>query len=601
MQKMWNEWEALWGNRRKRIRRGRGAEAPQERVVLDRGERDKARRGILLCALLGLKGPRGKGQSKSGQWYDVHADMFRRDNIPEGAGQGDQCCRCTKEAGQVPWPVLRMTAWAFPTATMRTTDTKGQWWGPVLRLPKEVQEDEEAQEGVEDWWGEEQEGKRAGVQMGWDTVRGLQEEDEGVAVSFWMTDTGRPEEVPIVPVGHKCGESERRIRLTVRGLPADRVWYLVLVQAYLEQGRAKKNRAWCHGVVVTKGSKARTDNKWAVYRGVRELSIEDGVREYGIGRHRVYCDYPREVVRIPEPTEDRVVIFLDGSGVEGQPPKAGAAAVRVKRMGEETESVVERMVYRAASHGEVQAVADVIGKIGEDVWEVWMVVDAEPDMASLRRLASRPPHEALGTGLASQVYAIWHGLEMKKVPLVIHLVKQESHRAGVGNHEADGVAQAVDKEQEPEWRGPERKEHLHLVHIPPRVGEEEKSWWVVEEDRGKRELRVYPQPVHMLVQVRGGPEVVELSEYLEGKVGQQVHFPNVLKPEELPKRLQNRRLQAITGRVPVRETIMRWYRHKGMDLPGEYMRCHCGPGHETYEHFMRCEQYKGIEEPLVRD
>ena len=399
-----------------------------------------------------------------------------------------------------------MTAWAFPNATMRTTDTRGQWWGPLLRLPKEVREDEEAQGDVEVWWGEEKEGKRTGVQLGWDTVRGLQEEDDGVAVSFQMTDTGRPdEEAPIVPVGHKCGESARRIRLTVHGLPADRVWYLVLVQAYLEQGRAKGDRAWCHGVVVTKGWRARTVNKWAVYRGVRELSIEDRVQEYGIGRHRVYCHYPREVVRIPEPTEERVVLFLDRSGVEGQPPMARAAAVRVKGVGQVTESVVEKMVYGAASHGEVQAVADVVGEIGEDVREVWMVVDAEADMASLRRLASRPLHEAMGTGLASQVYAIWHGPEMKKVPLVIHPVKKESHRAGVGNHEADGAAQAVDKEQEPEWRVPERKEHLHLVHIPPRVGEEEKARWEVEEDRGKHELRVYPQPVHLLGQVRGGP------------------------------------------------------------------------------------------------
>ena len=69
----------------------------------------------------------------------------------------------------------------------------------------------------------------------------------------------------------------------------------------MEQGRAR-DRAWCHEVVVKKGWKARTDNKWAVYRGVRELSIEDGVREYGIGRHKVCCHYPREVVRIPEPT-----------------------------------------------------------------------------------------------------------------------------------------------------------------------------------------------------------------------------------------------------------------------------------------------------------
>ena len=155
----------------------------------------------------------------------------------------------------------------------------------------------------------------------------------------------------------------------------------------------------------------------------------------------MYCHYPREVVRIPEPTKERVVLFLDGSGVEGQPPKAGAAAIRFKGVGQVTESVVEKMVYRAASHGEVQAVADVVGEIGEDVREVWMVVAAETDMASLRKLASRPLHEALGTGLSSQVYAIWHRLEMKKVPLVIHLVKQELHRAGVENHEADGAAQ----------------------------------------------------------------------------------------------------------------------------------------------------------------
>ena len=152
----------------------------------------KARPGILLCALLGLKGPRGKVQSATAQWYNVHADMFWRDNIPEGAGQGDQCLRCTKEAEQVPWLVLRMTAWAFPKATMRTTDARGQWWGPVPRLPKEVQEDEEAHGEVEVWCGEEKEGQRTGVQSGWDTVRGLQKEDDGVAVSLRMRTRGGP-------------------------------------------------------------------------------------------------------------------------------------------------------------------------------------------------------------------------------------------------------------------------------------------------------------------------------------------------------------------------------------------------------------------------
>ena len=96
-------------------------------------------------------------------------------------------------------------------------------------------------------------------------------------------------------------------------------------------------------------------------------------------------------------------------------------------MGYKTEIIVNKVVYRAASHREVQTVADVVGKLGQDVTEVWTVVDAGADMASLRRLATRPLHEALGTKLASQVYRIWQGLEIRGVPLVIHLVKQELH------------------------------------------------------------------------------------------------------------------------------------------------------------------------------
>ena len=91
IRKIRNKWVALWGIQRRKPRHGRGLEAQQERVVLDRGERNKARPGILLCAPLGLKEPKGKVQSATGQWYDVHVDMFRRNKIPEGAKQGDKC------------------------------------------------------------------------------------------------------------------------------------------------------------------------------------------------------------------------------------------------------------------------------------------------------------------------------------------------------------------------------------------------------------------------------------------------------------------------------------------------------------------------------
>ena len=42
----------------------------------------------------------------------------------------------------------------------------------------------------------------------------------------------------------------------------------------------------------------------------------------------------------------------------------------------------------------------------------------------------------------------------------------------------------------------------------------------------------------MLAQMRGGPEVVALSRYLEDSSAQDVHFSDLLRPETLPKGLQ---------------------------------------------------------------
>ena len=166
---------------------------------------------------------------------------------------------------------------------------------------------------------------------------------------------------------------------------------------------------------------------------------------------------------------------------KGSHPRWGRRQSGCERWdGKQLKVIVDRVVYGAASHGGVQTVAKIVRGLGDEVEEVWIVVDAEPDILSLRRLATWPLHEALGTGMASQVYTIWHGLDERRTPLVMHLVKQESHRAGMGNHEADGAAEMVDTEREPDWRVPERTGHLHLVHIPPRAGNKEKAQWVVE-------------------------------------------------------------------------------------------------------------------------
>ena len=99
---MWKEWVAQWGVTKKAKRR-RGRQRTLREEALDRGGRERAGPGILLCAFLRLKGPGGKVQSMSGQWYDVHGDMLRRDNIlgcpDKETSAGDAQRRRSSEAG----------------------------------------------------------------------------------------------------------------------------------------------------------------------------------------------------------------------------------------------------------------------------------------------------------------------------------------------------------------------------------------------------------------------------------------------------------------------------------------------------------------------
>ena len=116
--------------------------------------------------------------------------------------------------------------------------------------------------------------------------------------------------------------------------------------------------------MLTKGWKAPKDKNLAVYRGVKKISVDAHVRAYDIGPHTVYCYYPKEVVRVTEPKDGRVVVFLDGLGIEGQQPKAEAAAVQAKGIGQVTEVIMDKMVYRAASHGEFKRWQTLLGGSG---------------------------------------------------------------------------------------------------------------------------------------------------------------------------------------------------------------------------------------------
>ena len=221
-----------------------------------------------------------------------------------------------------------------------------------------------------------------------------------------------------------------------------------------------------------------------------------------------------------------------------------------------------------------------------------------PSMASVRRLASRPLHEALGTGLASQVYAIGHGLEIKKVPLVIHLVKEESHRAGLGNHEADGAAQAVDKEQKPDWKVPERKKHLAYTSKSGRRREGQVGGGGGQGQAGTKSVSAAGAQV---AQVRGGGGGGRAEGLHGGQAGTAHPLPQCAEAGNDAQKAANQMAAGNHGAGASAGNDHEVVQTYGDGPLEEYMRCHCGRGQETSEHFMRCEQYKGIEGPLVRD
>ena len=80
---MWKDLATSGGFANKE-RRGRGGAKEEGAEALSRGDGENTRPGILVCAPLGSNGPKGRGQSVSGQWYEVQSDMLRRDNIPGG-------------------------------------------------------------------------------------------------------------------------------------------------------------------------------------------------------------------------------------------------------------------------------------------------------------------------------------------------------------------------------------------------------------------------------------------------------------------------------------------------------------------------------------
>ena len=64
---------------------------------------------------------------------------------------------------------------------------------------------------------------------------------------------------------------------------------------------------------------------------------------------------------------------------------------------------------------------------------MWVVVDAAVDFQIIRKLARQPLHKATDCSLGIQTLHLWVALRRLPKHVVLHLVKQESHRYSLGN------------------------------------------------------------------------------------------------------------------------------------------------------------------------
>ena len=133
-------------------------------------------------------------------------------------------------------------------------------------------------------------------------------------------------------------------------------------------------------------------------------------------------------------------------------------------------------------HGELKTLAIIVDAVNDTLQQprdhanhVWVVVDAAVDFQIVRKLAWQPLHKATGSSLGTKALHLWAALGRLPKHVVLHLVKQESHRYSLGNGHIDLHTDNQLAEHMPDGEDPPLQDHMHthLQHLPliPHPGE----------------------------------------------------------------------------------------------------------------------------------
>ena len=303
------------------------------------------------------------------------------------------------------------------------------------------------------------------------------------------------------------------------------------------------------------------------------------------GTH-IHAYQPTTPCRLPHPDNHNTIIFADASGTTSLTPAHGGAAgeLKVDMTGRlHKHHLTRATIFGASSHGELKTLAIVMDAVNDTHQElrdhahhVLIVVDAALDFQIVRRLARQPPHKATDSSLGIQALHLWTVLRHLPEHVVLHLVKQESHRYSLGSGHIDLHAHNQLADHMPDGEDPPLQDHMHthLQHLPPvrRPGEPPA---LVPDDRIYNDTGRayhYPLPVRTMAHIRRSQADSALLSRLQHTMRTALYF-SALDRSSIPVHLQTRRAQLLLKRIPLLDMVERWYARRGIDIPLEYTIC----------------------------
>ena len=193
---------------------------------------------------------------------------------------------------------------------------------------------------------------------------------------------------------------------------------------------------------------------------------------------RIHTYLPTTWCRLPQPDNRNTVICADASGGMGLTSAGGGAAIKLRRdaTGQlQQHHLTGVTIFGESSHGVPKTLAITLDAISaasrqpqDPTHAVLVVFDEVVDLQIIRRLAKQPLHIATDSSLGTQALYLWAAWQNVPEQVVLHLVKQRSHRDSLGNGHIDLHAHSLLPKHMPTPDEPSLHDHMHtgLQHLP---------------------------------------------------------------------------------------------------------------------------------------